>query len=77
MAQSSMGYFIESLGKVHNNEICLFVTHVMGSGGGAGGGGGGGEGNLWVILVRVCDPVLQNLPHSYIWPSKRRTHSYT
>ena len=28
--------------------------------------------NLGVILVRVCEPVFQNLPHSYTWPSKRR-----
>ena len=35
------------------------------------------EGNLGVILVRVCEPVFQNLPHSYTWPLKRRTHSYT
>ena len=40
-------------------------------------GGGGGGGNLGVILVRVCEPVFQNLPHSYTWPSKKRTHSYT
>ena len=33
--------------------------------------------NLGVILVRVCEPVFQNLPHSYTWPSKKRTHSYT
>ena len=50
---------------------------------GVGGGGlcvyvcGGGGGNLGVILVRVCEPVFQNLPHSYTWPSKKRTHSYT
>ena len=37
----------------------------------------GGGGNLGVILVRVCEPVFQNLPHSYTWPSKKRTHSYT
>ena len=30
-----------------------------------GGGGGRGEGNLRVILVRVCEPVFRNLPHSY------------
>ena len=41
------------------------------------GGWGGEEGNLGVILVRVCEPVFQNLPHSYTWPSKKRTHSYT
>ena len=40
---------------------------------------GGGEGgvvggdNLRVILVRVCEPVFQNLPHSYTWPLKKRT----
>ena len=37
----------------------------------------GGGGNLGVILVRVCEPVFQNLPHSYTWPSKKQTHSYT
>ena len=41
------------------------------------GGGGGGGVNLGVILVRVCEPVFQNLPHSYTWPLKKRTHSYT
>ena len=41
------------------------------------GGGGGGVVNLGVILLRVCEPVFQNLPHSYTWPSKKRTHSYT
>ena len=34
-------------------------------------------GNLGVILVWVCEPVFQNLPHSYTWPLKKRTHSYT
>ena len=34
-------------------------------------------GNLGVILVRVCELVFQNLPHSYTWPLKKRTHSYT
>ena len=43
---------------------------------GAGGGGGGG-GNLGVNLVRVCEPVFRNLPHSYTWPLKKQTHSYT
>ena len=37
----------------------------------AGGGGGGGVGNLGVILVRVCEPVFQNLPHSYTWSLKK------
>ena len=35
------------------------------------GGGGGAGGNLGVILVRVCEPVFQNLPHSYTWPLKK------
>ena len=26
---------------------------------------GGGAGNLEVIVVQVCEPVFQNLPHSY------------
>ena len=30
----------------------------------------GGGGNLGVILVRVCEPVFQNLPHSHTWPLK-------
>ena len=34
-------------------------------------GGGVVWGNLGVILVRVCEPVFQNLPHSYTWPSKK------
>ena len=42
-----------------------------------GGGGGAGAGVTGVILVRVCEPVFQNLPHSYTWPLKKRTHSYT
>ena len=29
------------------------------------GGWGWGRGNLGVIVVRVCEPVFQNLPHSY------------
>ena len=31
---------------------------------------GGGWG-IRVILERVCEPVFQNLPHSYTWPSKK------
>ena len=49
-----------------------FSGEVGGSGWGGGGGGGGR-----VILVRVCEPVFQNLPHSYTWPLKKRTHSCT
>ena len=41
------------------------------------GGGGGGGGTLGIILVRVWDPVLRNLPHSYTWPLKKQTYSYT
>ena len=37
---------------------------------GSRGRGGGGGGNLGVIVVRVCEPVFQNLPHSYTWPLK-------
>ena len=29
--------------------------------------------NLRVILIRVCEPVFQNLPHSHTWPLKKRT----
>ena len=39
-----------------------------------GGGRGGAVGacNLGVIVVQVCEPVFQNLPHSYTWPLKNR-----
>ena len=33
--------------------------------------------NLGIIVVRVCEPVFQNLHHSYTWALKKRTHSYT
>ena len=39
--------------------------------------GGEGEGNLGVIVVRVCEPEFRNLPHSYTWPLKKWTLSYT
>ena len=41
--------------------------------------GGGGGGNLMVIVVRVCKSVLQTypIPHSYTWPLKKWTNSYT
>ena len=45
--------------------VFFFVGWGVGGGGGAGRGG-----NLGVILVWVCEPVFQNLPHSYTWPSK-------
>ena len=62
-------------------SVCT-VCKFLGGGGGGGGSRGGGEGrggggNLGVILVRVCEPVFQNLPHSYTWPSKKRAQSYT
>ena len=34
-------------------------------------GGGGEWGNMGVIVVRVCEPVFRNLPHSYTWPLKK------
>ena len=52
-------------------------VHSYLGGGRSGGGRGGGKGNLGVILVRVCEPVFQNLPNPYTWRSKIRTHSYT
>ena len=36
---------------------------------GVGVGGEGNRGNFGTVF--------QNLPHSYTWPSKKRTHSYT
>ena len=30
-----------------------------------------GSSNLGVIVVRVCEPVFRNLPHSYTWPLKK------
>ena len=56
---------------------CIIIVHSISGGGGGGVGGRGRGGNLGVILVRVCEPVFQNLPDSYTWPSKKRTHSYT
>ena len=43
-------------------------------GGGMGGGGGGRGGNLGVNVVRVCEPVFWNLPHSYTWPLQEQIH---
>ena len=34
-------------------------------------------GNLGVNVVRVCESVFRNLPHSFSWPLKKQTHSYT
>ena len=34
-----------------------------------------GVGNLGVILVRICEPELRNLPHSYSWSLIKGTHS--
>ena len=44
--------------------------------GGGGGGGGAGGGVMEVNVVRLCEPVFRNPPHSYTWPSKKQTHSY-
>ena len=45
---------------------------------GGGGGGGGKRGiNIGAILVRVSEPVFQNLPHSYTWLLEKWAHSYT
>ena len=41
--------------------------------GGGGWGWGGGGVNLWVIVVRMCEPVFRNLPHSYsqgLWQNR-------
>ena len=40
---------------------------------GVGWGGGGGR----VILMRMCELVFPNLPHSYTWPLRKKSHSYT
>ena len=40
-------------------------TFTLGGGLGWLGVGGGGADNLGVIVVRLCEPVFQNLPHSY------------
>ena len=40
-------------------NTCTVLRYKLG---GSGGGGGGVPG---VVLVRVCEPVFQNLPHSY------------
>ena len=34
-------------------------------------GRGRGRGNLGLIMVRVCESVFKNLPHSYFWPLKK------
>ena len=50
---------------------------LLNSGGWGRGGvgrGRGGRGNLGVIVVRVCESVFQNVPHSYTWLLKTRTH---
>ena len=40
-------------------------------------GGGGGVNVTEVIVVRVCEPEFRNLLHSYTWPLKKSTYSYT
>ena len=34
-------------------------------------------GNLWVIVVRVCEPEFRNLPHSYTRPLKNGPKFFT
>ena len=46
-------------------------------GGGVGAGVGGSADNFGVIVIRICEPVFRNLPHSYTWPLKNWTNSYT
>ena len=53
--------------------MSLFTDALLMSTGGGGGGGVEGEAGV----VRVCEPVFQNLAHLYTWPLKKRTHSYT
>ena len=46
-------------------------SHMKGLDDSRGGGGVRGPGRNKIILVWVCEPVFQNLPHSYTWPSKK------
>ena len=62
--------------QMYENSYENLLVLVVGGGGG-GGVGGGRRGNLGVTVVRVCEPVFKNLPHSNTWPLKKRTHSYT
>ena len=54
----------------HRTSIFNWIILALGVGRGAAGVTG-------VILVRVWEPVFQNVPHSYTWALKKRTHSYT
>ena len=59
-------------------NIAKYIALPPGVGGGGWGGEGAGGGCVTgVIVVRVFEPVFRNLTHSYIWPLKERTHSYT
>ena len=55
------------------SRLCVCVC-VCVSGVGVGGGGGR---VTRVNMVRVRKPVFRNLPHSYTWPLKKQSHSYT
>ena len=58
-----------------------YVSGVQGEGEGeemvARGGYLWRDGMVVVTVVRMCEPVFRNLPHSYTWPYKKRSHSYT
>ena len=76
--------FIMEEGQTKHNRLCTihqpkeriatgypFPNNTSSEGGDGWGVWGGGEGGGGgVIVVRVCEPVFQNLPHSYTWPLK-------
>ena len=57
-----------AIGDSHGNKFRTSVRYFNALGCGW---VGVGKGNLGVILVRMCEPVFQNLPHSYTWPLKK------
>ena len=63
------GSFALSLGVIGRlrSVIIALPGHTRAGGGG---GGVGGWKVTGVIVVRVCEPVFRNLPHSYTWPLK-------
>ena len=80
LQQTHTETFIQEITHIYFFELAWWVLLVrvfLGCVCVGGGGGGGGGGVTGVVLVRVCEPVFQNLPHSYTWPLEKRTHSYT